>query len=108
MRDDDLDAFLDLARIPSLPFRGVHARPQNCGANSFLRQNSLEMRRDVMLLRVDREHLTSPSFGQFFSDIFDELPFFGMEMLLGKIVGIRNHEANVALEFRVELGSVEG
>ena len=89
MRDYDLHSFLDLPCIPGFPFRGVHAGAQNCRPNSFIRQNSMESGRDVMLLRVDSEYLATASFGEFFSDLFDESSFLRIELLFWKIYGSR-------------------
>src|SRR6202007_1002879 len=108
MRDYDLHSFLDLPSIPGLPFGGVYAGAQNCGSNSFVRQNALESGGDVMLLRVDNEYLTTASFGQFFSDLFDEFSFLGIQLRFGKIACLGNHKPDVALEFRIKLRPVQG
>src|SRR5579863_10336464 len=67
----------------------------------------MESARNVMLLRVDREYLTSPSFGQLSSDLFDEFSFLGIELHIWKITRIGDHKTNIALEFGIKLCSVQ-
>src|SRR5579859_1064369 len=62
----------------------------------------------VMLLRVNGEYLASSPFGQLFSDLFDEFPFLGIELLFWKITCLGDDEANIALQFRIKLRSVQG
>jgi hypothetical protein len=61
-----------------------------------------------MFLRVDGEYLASSSFGEFLSDLFDELSFLGIELLFRKISCLRDDEANLALQLRIKLRSVQG
>ena len=100
MRDYDLHAFLDLSRIPGFALRCVHARPQNCRANAFVAQNPLQPGRDVVFLRVHREHLAAAPFSEFFLDLLDQFSFFGIKLLFRKIPCLRNDESNIALQLR--------
>jgi hypothetical protein len=60
-----------------------------------------------MLLRIDREHLATPSFGQLFSDFFEELSFLRIELLFGKIACLGDDESNIVLNFGIELCAIE-
>src|SRR5713226_1381663 len=107
MADHNLDSIFDLPGIPSFALRGIDACPQNSGANSLAAQDSLEPRCNVVLLRVHGKDLTPPSLRQFLPDLFDQPAFLGIDKVLGKVTGFCNDESRPALEFRIELSTVE-
>src|SRR5581483_12430019 len=90
------------------PLGCVNARLENCGSNSFGAQKSLQTCRDIVFLRVHSEHLTPSSFGAFFPDLLDQLPFLGVQLFLRQVPSLRNDESNIALQFCIELGALQG
>src|SRR5579864_9459591 len=107
MADHHLDSVFDLPGVPSFAVRGIDTRAQNRGANSLVTQNSLQPGCNVVLLRVYRKDLASPSLRQFLLDLLDQFAFFGIDLVLGKVAGSCNNESDSALEVRIELGSVQ-
>src|SRR6266567_599941 len=107
MRDNNLNSFLDQPRVPGFALGGIYAGAQNCRANSFVCQNSLKSGRNVMLLCIDGEYLATASFGEFFSDLFDEFSFLRIELLFWKITCLSNHKPNIAFQFGIKLRSVQ-
>src|ERR1700722_4938150 len=107
MADHYLHAVFDLSGVPCLALGGINARSQNGSVDSLVAQNSLQSGCDVVLLRVHGKDLASPSFRQFLLDLLDQFAFFGMDTILGKVAGLRNHESDFAFEFRIELSTIQ-
>src|SRR5579864_767305 len=107
MADHHLDSVFDLPGVPSFAVRGIDTRAQNRGANSLVTQNSLQPGCNVVLLRVYRKDLASPSLRQFLLDLLDQFAFFGIDLVLGKVAGFCNNEADSAFEFWIELGAIQ-
>src|SRR5208337_1000901 len=107
MTDHNLDSVFDLSGVPSFTLRGIHTRSQNCSAEPFVSQDSLQSGGNVVLLCVHGKELTPPSFRQFHLNLLDQSPFFGIDMVLGKVAGFCNNESHSALEFRIELSTVQ-
>src|SRR3984957_13835806 len=87
--------------------RSIHARAQHCRAEPFVTQDSLKPGCNVVLLRVHGKDLTPPSFRQFVLNLLDQSPFFGIDVVLGKVARFCNNESHSALEFGIELSTVQ-
>src|SRR5579863_1798278 len=107
MADHYLDSVFDLSGVPGLTLGSVHTRSQNCRAESFVAQDSLQAGCNVVLLGVYREDLTPASFPELFPDLFDQSAFFGIDTVLGKVTGFCNDKSHPAFEFRIELSSIQ-
>src|SRR5882762_9207591 len=70
---------------------GAHVGTQDRRADAFAGENLLQPCRGIVLLRVDREYLAAPPLRQFSLELFDQSSFFGIERVLRKILGFRNH-----------------
>src|SRR5438105_9393685 len=107
MADHYLHTVFDLPGVPGLALRGIDTRAQNSGADSLVGQDSLKPGCNVMLLGVHDEDLAAPSLCQFLPDLFDQLAFFGIDTVFGKLTGFCNNESNLAFEFRIELSAIQ-
>lgn len=107
MADHDLDSVFDLSGVPSFALGSIHARAQDCCAQPFLTQDSLQPGCDVVFLRVHGKDLAPPPLEQFLPDLLNEFSFFRIDPVLGKVTGFRNHESHPALQFRIEFRSVQ-
>src|SRR5579885_2413470 len=107
MGDYDLDTLFDLAGIPRLPLRRIHARAQDCRSDSLVHHDSLQSRGHIMLLGVDCEHLATAPFLQFVLDLFNELSFLRIKLIFREILALCDDKTNVALEFGIKLSAVE-
>ncbi|MGB6027472.1 MAG: hypothetical protein WBG40_19925, partial [Candidatus Sulfotelmatobacter sp.] len=108
MADHYLHTVFDLPGVPSFALRGIDARAQNSGVDSLVAQDSLKPGSNVVLLCVHGEDLTPPSLRQFLLDLFEQPAFLGVNSVFGKVTGFGNDKSDLALEFRIELGAVEG
>src|SRR5262249_4623702 len=107
MRDYNLNAFLNLTGVPGLAFRSVYARTEHRVTIALICQNSLQPRNHIVLLRVYREYLTTPSLGQLFPDLFDQLSFFRIQLILWKITRVGDDKPDIAANFRIELRAIQ-
>ncbi len=107
MANHHLDSVFDLSGIPGLALGSVHARAQNCCAEPFVTQDSLQPGCNVVLLGIHGKDLTPPSFCQFLPDLFDQPAFLGIDTVLRKVAGFRNDKSHPAFEFRIELGTIQ-
>src|SRR5260370_486600 len=107
MADHYLDSFFDLSGVPGLALGRVHTRSQDCSAEPFVTQDSLQSGSNVVLLGVHGKDLTPPSFRRFLPDLLDELAFLGIDTVIGKVAGFCNDESDLAVEFGIELSTVQ-
>ena len=99
---DNFNSSLQLTLVPLVAFVRSNRRAQNSNPESRLPQDSLQPQRDILLARIGRVHLATPTLPEFLAQVGDEGAFLRIETILREILRRRHQKPHILFCLRVK------